>query len=158
MARAMNKLTPKTVAALSKTGNFSDGGGLYLQISAYGSKNWVFRFTLHGRKREMGLPVLLGDGNRYASPMDGLRARTRSTAALATSDSGALHSLPRLSVSAGQTTCPWGGLLSLRSEYRSWHTAGGSRFDKSGHGEIGSVGSLRAGGRHRQRHAVLGKR
>jgi len=58
MARAINKLTPKTVAALSKTGNFSDGGGLYLQISAYGSKNWVFRFTLHGRKREMGLGSL----------------------------------------------------------------------------------------------------
>ena len=58
MARAINKLTPKTVSALSNTGNFSDGGGLYLQISAYGTKNWVFRFTLHGRKREMGLGPL----------------------------------------------------------------------------------------------------
>jgi len=58
MARAINKLTPKTVAALRKTGNYSDGGGLYLQVSKYGTKNWIFRFTLHGRKREMGLGPL----------------------------------------------------------------------------------------------------
>lgn len=58
MARAINKLTPKTVAALRTTGNYSDGGGLYLQVSKYGTKNWIFRFTLHGRKREMGLGPL----------------------------------------------------------------------------------------------------
>jgi integrase len=32
-----------------------DGGGLYLQIAPSGSKSWLFRFTLAGKAREMGL-------------------------------------------------------------------------------------------------------
>jgi integrase len=36
-------------------GYLADGGGLYLQISAYGTKSWVFRYTRHGKQREMGL-------------------------------------------------------------------------------------------------------
>jgi len=32
-----------------------DGGGLYLQIAPGGSKSWLFRFTLAGKAREMGL-------------------------------------------------------------------------------------------------------
>lgn len=55
MARAVNKLSPKLVASLKSTGTYGDGNGLYLQISKFGTKSWVFRFTLHGRKREMGL-------------------------------------------------------------------------------------------------------
>jgi integrase len=55
MARAINKLTTKAVNAMSKSGYYSDGVGLYLQISVFGTKNWVFRFTLNGKSREMGL-------------------------------------------------------------------------------------------------------
>ncbi len=33
----------------------ADGGGLYLQVTAAGSKSWIFRFTPAGRAREMGL-------------------------------------------------------------------------------------------------------
>jgi hypothetical protein len=36
----------------------SDGGGLYLRISADkhgGGRRWLFRYTFGGRKREMGL-------------------------------------------------------------------------------------------------------
>jgi integrase len=36
-------------------GYLADGGGLYLQISAYGTKSWVFRYTRHGKQHEMGL-------------------------------------------------------------------------------------------------------
>src|SRR5215469_6787081 len=32
-----------------------DGGGLYLRVSATGSKSWVFRFQLDGRRHDMGL-------------------------------------------------------------------------------------------------------
>lgn len=34
---------------------YGDGGGLWLQVSGAGAKSWIFRFTLNGRSREMGL-------------------------------------------------------------------------------------------------------
>jgi integrase len=39
-------------------GYYGDGDGLWLQIAKGGSKSWVFRFTLNGRRREMGLGPL----------------------------------------------------------------------------------------------------
>lgn len=55
MARSINRLSPRTVASLSKTGAYADGGGLYLQISKWETKAWIFRFMLDGRSRQMGL-------------------------------------------------------------------------------------------------------
>jgi integrase len=55
MGRAQNKLTPRTVQALKEPGYYGDGGGLWLQISRTGTKSWLFRFSLHGKSREMGL-------------------------------------------------------------------------------------------------------
>lgn len=36
-------------------GYYGDGGGLYLQVAPAGSKSWIFRFSLTGKRREMGL-------------------------------------------------------------------------------------------------------
>jgi hypothetical protein len=36
-------------------GKHEDGGGLRLVVSQSGARRWVFRFTLSGRRREMGL-------------------------------------------------------------------------------------------------------
>ncbi|TAJ83024.1 site-specific integrase [Reyranella sp.] len=36
-------------------GYHGDGGGLYLQVAPAGSKSWIFRFALAGRRREMGV-------------------------------------------------------------------------------------------------------
>jgi integrase len=36
-------------------GFYCDGGGLYLQVSPSGSRSWIFRYTLAGKPREMGL-------------------------------------------------------------------------------------------------------
>ena len=56
MARALNKLTDTGVRSEKKTGRHSDGGGLYLSVSATGSKSWVFIWTPPGgKRREMGL-------------------------------------------------------------------------------------------------------
>ena len=58
MVRARNKLTARTVAALSEPGKHSDGGGLYLRIDGDGGANrrrWIFRFVWRGRTKEMGL-------------------------------------------------------------------------------------------------------
>ena len=58
MASTVNKLSAAFVARNSKVGRRNDGGSLYLQTSRVGknlTKQWLFRFKLNGRKREMGL-------------------------------------------------------------------------------------------------------
>lgn len=55
MARLVEKLTPLAVGKATKPGYFGDGAGLWLQVSMSGSKSWIFRFTLAGKQREMGL-------------------------------------------------------------------------------------------------------
>jgi integrase len=55
MARTIGKLTALAVAQAKRRGYYGDGGGLFLQVSATGSKSWVFRFKEAGRLREMGL-------------------------------------------------------------------------------------------------------
>lgn len=54
MPRQLHRLSARTIQTESKVGYHADGGGLYLQISKFGTKSWVFRYTFH-RKREMGL-------------------------------------------------------------------------------------------------------
>ena len=82
----MGKLSAVLVKALRhdpEKGNrpvrFGDGDGLYVQVARGDTKSWLFRFTLHGKAREMGLgPV--GD------PPDGVplaEARKRAAAARA---------------------------------------------------------------------------
>ena len=50
-----NVLTVRKIEAISQPGYICDGMGLWLQTSAYGTKSWVFRYTINGRPREMGL-------------------------------------------------------------------------------------------------------
>ena len=51
---AIHRLTPRKVAT-ANAGKYEDGGGLRLVVSASGAKKWVLRFTIHGKRREMGL-------------------------------------------------------------------------------------------------------
>ena len=51
---AIHKLSVRKVAT-SNPGKYEDGYGLRLVVSNSGSKKWVLRYTLHGRRREMGL-------------------------------------------------------------------------------------------------------
>jgi integrase len=55
MTGGINKLTAVAVQRAKEPGYYGDGGGLWLQISRLGGKSWVFRFTHHGKVREMGL-------------------------------------------------------------------------------------------------------
>ena len=55
MARQANRLNARSVAALSKPGRHSDGGGLYLVVDKNGSKRWAFLFRWRGKLKEMGL-------------------------------------------------------------------------------------------------------
>ena len=58
MARAMERLSARKVATAKLPGYYADGGNLWLQVSPTGTKSWVFRFTLAGRSREMGMGSL----------------------------------------------------------------------------------------------------
>lgn len=56
MARGFNKLTDTAAKSSTlKVGRHSDGGGLYLNVSATGSKSWLFMWVVSGKRREMGL-------------------------------------------------------------------------------------------------------
>ncbi len=55
MARAVNRLTVKTVAALREPGMHADGAGLYLKVDQTLNRRWVLVFFWRGRRREMGL-------------------------------------------------------------------------------------------------------
>jgi integrase len=50
-----NRLNALAVQKANQAGLYGDGGGLYLQVSAKGTKSWIFRFTFRGRKRMAGL-------------------------------------------------------------------------------------------------------
>jgi hypothetical protein len=52
--RAINHLSAKAVSALG-AGKYNDGAGLWLIKSDAESGKWVMRYTVHGRRREMGL-------------------------------------------------------------------------------------------------------
>ena len=64
------------VKALTKPGMHHDGRGLYLRVAPGGSKGWMLRATIDGRRRDMGLggyPTVslararqLADGHRLA--------------------------------------------------------------------------------------------
>ncbi|MGH8735902.1 MAG: tyrosine-type recombinase/integrase [Burkholderiales bacterium] len=55
MSRPVHRLSAKTVEKTKGPGYYSDGGGLYLQVSATASRSWIFRYTRRGKSHEMGL-------------------------------------------------------------------------------------------------------
>jgi len=67
---AIHKLAPRKVDTAG-TGRYEDGGGLRLIVTQSGAKKWVLRFTIDGKRREMGLgsfpDVGLADARTKAS-------------------------------------------------------------------------------------------
>jgi integrase len=65
MARQIHKLSPAAVK-YAKAGMHPDGGNLYLQATKAAdgsiSRSWIFRYTLNGRSRHMGLGSLSNVG------------------------------------------------------------------------------------------------
>src|SRR4029450_12144739 len=54
MARTLNRLKAKQAETLGP-GRHADGGGLYLDRDEQGRSRWLFMWTRHGKRREMGL-------------------------------------------------------------------------------------------------------
>jgi integrase len=55
MARKVHRLSALAVSRESRPGMYPDGAGLYLQVSPAGTRSWIFRYTMGGRTRDMGL-------------------------------------------------------------------------------------------------------
>jgi integrase len=51
----MGKLSALKVRYLDKPGRYSDGDGLYLLVGPNGSKSWVLRVQVEGKRRDIGL-------------------------------------------------------------------------------------------------------
>lgn len=48
-------LTVKGVEAKREPGMYADGGGLYLRVGPTGSKSWILRTVIRGKRRELGI-------------------------------------------------------------------------------------------------------
>ena len=53
--RTLNKLTAIQAAKFTAPGRHSDGGGLYLFIDNAKRRRWIFMYTRHGKRSELGL-------------------------------------------------------------------------------------------------------
>ena len=51
----VHALTPAFARKVSRAGYYCDGHGLYLVVQPSGSRNWMQRLVIRGRRREMGL-------------------------------------------------------------------------------------------------------
>ena len=51
----MGKLTAAKVKSITRSGLHGDGGTLYLKIAPGGTKSWIQRLTIDGRRRDIGL-------------------------------------------------------------------------------------------------------
>ncbi len=63
-------LTARTVSTTTEPGRYADGGGLYLLVAPGGSKSWMLRTVVQGRRCDIGLGsvelVSLADGREEA--------------------------------------------------------------------------------------------
>ncbi|VEJ44434.1 Uncharacterised protein [Bartonella vinsonii] len=50
----MNRLNARAVATLG-AGKYNDGAGLHLHKRKDGGAQWLYHYTIHGRRREDGL-------------------------------------------------------------------------------------------------------
>ena len=113
----MGRLTMAAAHAASKPGLHGDGDTLYLRVSKAGSKSWVQRVVINGRRRELGLGsfplVSLANArakaraNRAAIRLghNPLEERRRTRATLAGRTKGTFLDI----ADCVNETCPWSG-------------------------------------------------
>jgi len=51
----MARLSAAKVKSIKKPGMHGDGNGLYLRVTGSGSRSWMQRIVIHGRRRDLGL-------------------------------------------------------------------------------------------------------
>lgn len=60
MPRKLNNALSSLAVKNAKTGRHADGGGLQLLVKPSGARSWVFRYTVNGKSRDMGLGPAAG--------------------------------------------------------------------------------------------------
>ena len=78
----MAKLTAAKVHALNKPVRYGDGDTLFLNVSRGGTKSWIQRVTIHGKRRDIGLesyPVVILRRRGGVHSRIGLPLRTAAT-------------------------------------------------------------------------------
>lgn len=50
-----NALSASFVRSVRESGRYADGNGLYLEVKPTGTRSWIQRLTIRGRRRELGL-------------------------------------------------------------------------------------------------------
>jgi len=79
MARTVKRLKARSVTAAQKPGLYPDGAGLYLQVTSATARSWLFRYSMAGRERQMGLgsanDVTLAEARDLASAAHRLRRK-----------------------------------------------------------------------------------
>lgn len=68
-AQVTGRLTALAVKNATKPGLYNDGKGLYLQVTASGTKSWLYRYTFKGKTRDMGLGAYPGVSLAQASKL-----------------------------------------------------------------------------------------
>ena len=67
MGDRVKRLTAKFVETVTEPGKYYDGYNVFLRVQPSGSKKWVQRCTIHGKRREIGL------GSASIVPLAGMR-------------------------------------------------------------------------------------
>jgi integrase len=100
--RLHNRLNTMKVMKAKRPGMYADGGSLYLRIAPGGSKQWVFRYSIGGRLRDMGFGSIhtlsLAEAREKARDarkqllegIDPIEAKQARTAALRAADAKAM--------------------------------------------------------------------
>jgi integrase len=128
----MGRLSAVTVKAIrypagkTRPVRFGDGEGLYLQVAAGGSKSWLFRYTLRGKAREMGLGpvgdppdrVPLGKARVLAS-----EARAKLRAGVDPINYRKRASLAQAEIEAAERTFRAASLALVESKKAGWRNA-----------------------------------
>jgi integrase len=68
MAHLSGKLSVREIESLQNSGRYGDGMGLYLVVTAKGSKSWILRTVIKGKRTDIGL-----GGLSYTSLQDARR-------------------------------------------------------------------------------------
>ncbi len=67
----MSRLNARSVATLG-AGKYNDGAGLLLHKRKDGGAQWIYRYTIHGRRCEMGLGALRDVSLKTTEPVSNL--------------------------------------------------------------------------------------
>jgi len=62
----MGRLTALQVKSFREPGRYPDGDGLFLLVGVTGTKSWMLRIQVDGRRRDLGLGSLNGRSSAQA--------------------------------------------------------------------------------------------